>query len=99
MNQLTKTKPILLTYAQREALEIIQNEERARSPYGAAPSIPELVRSLLDIALKDVYADITKREAMKAQQADLERLLAAAPVADTAKIDFAQANQLTIKKG
>ncbi|VVJ58674.1 hypothetical protein [Klebsiella pneumoniae] len=88
MNQLTKTKPILLTYAQREALEIIQSEERARSPYGAAPSIPELVRSLLDIALKDVYAGIEKQKEIKAQQEDLEKLLATAPVAEEATKDF-----------
>lgn len=85
MNQLTKTKPILLTYAQREALEIIQSEERARSPYGAAPSIPELVRSLLDIALKDVYADIANKKKLK-------ELLKPAPIADTANKDFSKAH-------
>ncbi|WP_164079131.1 hypothetical protein, partial [Stenotrophomonas maltophilia] len=57
-------------------------------PYGAAPSIPELVRSLLDIALKDVYAGIEKQKEMKAQQEDLEKLLATAPVAEEATKDF-----------
>lgn len=47
-------KPIILSQAQMEALAKIQNEEREKSPYGAAPSIPDLARGLLDKALADL---------------------------------------------
>ncbi|MDC7940287.1 hypothetical protein [Raoultella ornithinolytica] len=50
MAQPTK-RPIILSQAQMAALEKIQNDEREKSPYGAAPSIPDIARGLIDIAL------------------------------------------------
>ncbi|RLM02136.1 hypothetical protein BIY27_25680 [Gibbsiella quercinecans] len=56
MARVNKSKPILLTQDQMDALEKIQEQERKHSPYGASPSIPELVRGLLDRALADAEA-------------------------------------------
>lgn len=58
-------KPIILSQVQMEALAKIQNEEREKSPYGAAPSIPDLARGLLDRALADVYADIEGKKRLE----------------------------------
>ncbi|HDX9240052.1 TPA: hypothetical protein RQP16_003581 [Klebsiella michiganensis] len=50
MTQPTK-RPIILSQTQMAALEKIQNDEREKSPYGAAPSIPDIARGMIDIAL------------------------------------------------
>lgn len=54
-------KPIILSQAQMEALAKIQNDEREKSPYGAAPSIPDIARGLLDIALADLATQEDQR--------------------------------------
>ncbi|EIW5945607.1 TPA: hypothetical protein OL679_001838 [Klebsiella pneumoniae] len=84
MTQPTK-RPIILSQVQMAALEKIQNDEREKSPYGAAPSIPDIARGLIDIALRDVYADIENKK-------QLEELLKPAPIADTANKDFSKAH-------
>lgn len=84
MTQPTK-RPIILSQLQMAALEKIQNDEREKSPYGAAPSIPDIARGLIDIALKDVYADIANKKQLK-------ELLKPAPIADTANKDFSKAH-------
>lgn len=55
-------RPIVLSQTQMEALAKIQSDERKKSPYGAAPSIPDLARGLLDKALRDVYAGMQVQE-------------------------------------
>ncbi|EMP5259674.1 hypothetical protein RE091_000153 [Klebsiella variicola] len=84
MTQPTK-RPIILSQVQMAALEKIQNDERKKSPYGAAPSIPDIARGLIDIALRDVYADIENKK-------QLDELLKPAPIADTANKDFSKAH-------
>ncbi|WP_130997130.1 hypothetical protein [Klebsiella variicola] len=60
MTQPTK-RPIILSQTQMAALEKIQNDEREKSPYGAAPSIPDIARGMIDIALAYLAAQEAQR--------------------------------------
>lgn len=60
MTQPTK-RPIILSQTQMAALEKIQNDEREKSPYGAAPSIPDIARGMIDIALAYLAAQETEK--------------------------------------
>ncbi|WP_455817094.1 hypothetical protein [Pseudomonas cerasi] len=51
MNQQPTVKPILIRVEQIEALRKIQEQERAKSPLGLAPTIHVIARGLMDKAL------------------------------------------------
>lgn len=68
MTQPTK-RPIILSQLQMAALEKIQNDEREKSPYGAAPSIPDIARGLIDIALAYLAAYETEKPRNASQNA------------------------------
>ncbi|CAM8186521.1 TPA: hypothetical protein MBF27_003549 [Klebsiella pneumoniae] len=68
MTQPTK-RPIILSQVQMAALEKIQNDEREKSPYGAAPSIPDIARGLIDIALAYLAAYETEKPRNASQNA------------------------------
>ncbi|WNN45456.1 hypothetical protein [Winslowiella toletana] len=47
----TRVKPVLLSIEQLEALRKIQEQERAKSVLGVAPTIHVIARGLMDKAL------------------------------------------------
>ena len=51
MIQQPTVKPILMRVEQIEALRKIQEQERAKSPLGVAPTIHVIARGLMDKAL------------------------------------------------
>ncbi|MDH2123770.1 hypothetical protein N5J75_11230 [Pantoea brenneri] len=51
MIQQPTVKPVLMRVEQIEALRKIQEQERAKSPLGVAPSIHVIARGLMDKAL------------------------------------------------